>query len=877
MTPIGRRDEAPSTNACATRLDCELARPDVGRTLRENPCREIAVARRDGDAEEAERIRNQLSRLAEERARLDARLAEIETGTETAHRSDPPTVPVTGLSPAAAKIALFRSLFHGRDDVFAKRWENRRTGKSGYAPVCANEWKPGICGKPRIGCGTCPNRAFVALGDAAIADHLRGRVTIGVYPLLPDGACRFLAADFDGGRWQADAGAYLAVCRSKSVPAALERSRSGHGGHVWIFFAEPVPAPLARRLGSHLLTDAMEGNPDIGFGSYDRLFPSQDTVPDGGFGNLIALPLQGDPRENGNSVFLDDAFQPHEDQWTFLSTLRRLTLAEATAIVGEAGRQGRIVGLRLPQEHEDDEPWTARPSRRRPPPAITGPLPARMDGVLGDQLYIPRTGLPSALVDRLVRLAAFQNPEFHRAQAMRRSTFGIPRIVACAELLSHHIALPRGCRAGLEKVLDDVGIGLDLRDERNPGRPIDAPFLGRLSPEQEEAAGALLAEESGVLAAATGFGKTVVAASVIAARGVNTLVLVHRRQLLDQWMTRLGTFLDLPPSSIGRIGGGRRKPGGVVDIATIQSLVRKDEVDDIVGDYGHLVVDECHHLSAVSFEAVVRRAKAKYVLGLSATVTRRDGHHPIVFMQCGPVRYRAGAKAEARRRPFRHRAVLRRTAFGLPDGIDGEHPPIQQVYAALAENEARNTLIFEDVLAALETGRSPILLTERAAHADYFADRLERFARNVILLRGGLGAGQRREMLRRLDQIPDREERVLVATGRYAGEGFDDARLDTLFLAMPISWRGTLAQYVGRLHRLHPEKREALVYDYVDDEVPALRRMSERRVKGYNSLGYAVERPGDSGASLLSALSPQVPSSRTPGLLARGASCGPSR
>ena len=344
-----------------------------------------------------------------------------------------------------------------------------------------------------------------------------------------------------------------------------------------------------------------------------------------------------------------------------------------------------------------------------------------------------------------------------------------------------------------------------------------------------------------MLAAATGFGKTVVAASVIATRGVNTLVLVHRRQLMDQWIAQLRAFLGLPASEIGRIGGGRRKPGGIVDVATIQSLERGKTVDDIVADYGHLVIDECHHLSAVSFEAVARRAKAKYVLGLSATVTRKDGHHPIVFMQCGPVRYQTNAKAEARRRPFRHRAILRSTQFRLPPDIDVDRPPIQHIYAALADDEDRNRLIFDDLLAALEAGRSPILLTERKNHARRLAERLERSARNVLLLRGGMGAKQRREIIQRLEDIPDSEERVLVATGRYIGEGFDDARLDTLFLAMPVSWKGTLAQYVGRLHRLHPEKREVLVYDYVDDAVPVLSRMGSKRVKGYGSLGYTVE------------------------------------
>ena len=802
----------------------------------------------DTRAGEAERIRERLAQLNTERAELERRLAELVCARlpvpETArHRGQ-----IANRSPTRDKIALFRSFFVGREDVYPRRWENAGKGTTGYAPVCANEWQRGVCHKPRVRCGACINQAFVPITDEAVEGHLRGHHTLGVYPMLADDTCRFLAADFDKETWRRDAGAYLAACRAKGVPAALERSRSGNGAHVWFFFEEPVAASLARRLGAHLLTEAMERNPDIGFRSYDRFFPSQDTLPQGGFGNLIALPLQGVPRESGNSVFLDADFEPWPDQWSFLSGLRRLSATELARIVDEAGRRGRIVGLRLPIDDEDEEPWIAPPSRRRPLPAIGGALPARIGAVLGDQLYVAREGLPPALVNRLVRLAAFQNPAFYAAQAMRRSTFDTPRVVACAELLSHHIALPRGCLAAMEGLLEELGIGLDLRDERYAGRSVETTFLGELTPEQAVAADALLAHDTGVLAATTAFGKTVVAASLLADRGTSTLVLVHRRQLMDQWIARLGAFLDLPDSDIGRIGGGKRKPTGVVDVAVIQSLVHGDEVDDIVAEYGHLIVDECHHLSAPSFEKAARRAKVKYVLGLSATVTRQDGHHPIVFMQCGPVRFRASEKAQALRRPFSHRALLRPTAFRLPAGIEPERPPIQHVYAALAEDAARNDMIFDDVLSALEAGRSPLVLTARKDHAERLAERLGRFARNVLFLRGGMGVKQRRAVMRRLEEILDTEERVLVATGRYIGEGFDDARLDTLFLAMPVAWRGTLAQYVGRLHRLHPAKREVLVYDYVDEAVPTLRRMTQKRIRGYRNLGYSVEQPSAESA-----------------------------
>lgn len=798
--------------------------------------------KRDG---EIAAIRRRLARLESEKAELEASLVRLlaEHGVTRERPAPLEAAPVTNASSPAEKIVLFRALFRGREDIFPARWENAKTGRAGYAPACANEWVPRICGKPKIKCADCPNRDFLPFTDEVVDGHLRGRHTVGVYPMLADETCWFLAADFDKSTWREDAAAFVAACKARDVSAALERSRSGQGGHAWIFFAEPVPAFLARRLGAHLLTEAMEQNPDIGFSSYDRFFPSQDNVPAGGFGNLIALPLQHSPRLNGNSLFLDANFEPLADQWAFLSTLRRMTLAEVTAVAEEAGRQGRVMGLRLPLDDDDEEPWAAPPSRRKPELSIMGRLPESIEAVLADEIYVPRAGLPAALVNRLIRLAAFQNPAFYSAQAMRLSTFGIPRVIACAELHSHHIALPRGCREALEALLADLNVRLHLRDERNAGRAIEASFLGVLTREQEMASAALLRHETGVLAATTAFGKTVVAAAVIAARKTSTLVLVHRRQLMDQWAARLQSFLGLPKEAIGQIGGGRRKPTGIIDVAMIQSLVRKGEVDDLIADYGNLVIDECHHLSAVSFEAVARRAKAKYVLGLSATVTRKDGHHPIIFMQCGSVRFRVDARSQAAGRPFSHQVVPRATRFMLPRGLEEERPPIQQLYAALAEDEMRNTLIFDDVLKALEDKRSPVILTERKDHASHLADRLSRFARNVIVLTGGMGAKQRRAVVQQLENIAASDERVLIATGRYIGEGFDDARLDTLFLAMPISWKGTLAQYVGRLHRLHPGKRKVVVYDYIDEAVPVLKRMSERRMRGYKNLGYSIDVP----------------------------------
>lgn len=489
-------------------------------------------------------------------------------------------------------------------------------------------------------------------------------------------------------------------------------------------------------------------------------------------------------------------------------------------------------------------PWTVPPSRRTSEPPISGPIPPTLDVILADQIYIPKADLPPSLRNRLIRLAAFQNPEFHRAQAMRLPTYDKPRIIACAEDYPAHIALPRGCLEDLQTLLGKLHIRLKVRDERQPGTQLDVRFTATLRPEQEAAALAMLAHDTGVLAATTAFGKTVLTAWLIARRGVNTLVLVHRQQLMEQWFERLATFLDLPAKSIGRLGGGRRKLTGTLDIALIQSLVRKGTVDDRVADYGHLVIDECHHLPARSFELVARRAQSRYVTGLSATVTRKDGHHPIIFMQCGPIRHRVEARQQADARPFTHHVIVRPTAFRpLDDPSDDARVEFQRLCDALVHDEARNALIHADVTQALAERRVPLVLTERTAHLDILAASLGTTGVPIIQLRGGLGKKQLHHALTQLRDLPASTPRVILATGRFIGEGFDDPRLETLFLAMPVSWRGTITQYVGRLHRLHDGKREVRVHDYADLDIPMLSRMFDRRCVGYEAAGYTILLP----------------------------------
>ena len=779
-----------------------------------------------------------------------------------------PTRPDT----SAEKVTLFRHLFRGRDDLYPKLWTNSTTGRKGYAPACANEWVRGICEKPRVKCGECPNQAFLAVTDQVVRGHLQGRHVVGVYPLLTDETCWLVAADFDKRSWTDDVLAFAETCRMIGVPSAVERSRSGQGAHAWFFFAAPVPATAARKMACYLLTETMSRHHQLGMESYDRLFPNQDTLPRGGFGNLIALPLQHEPRQAGNTVFVDERLVPHPDQWAFLAATPRIDPDTVERLARDATRTGQVLGVRWTGgDSEDDEvaPWTRPPSRRGSQARLPGPVSPAIRSVLSQRLFVEKVGLVSPQLNQIKRLAAFQNPEFYKKQRLRLSTHLTPRVIACAEELAEYVALPRGCRDDLETLLGSAGSSLAVEDRRQAGEPLDVRFQGELTPVQEQAARALLSHDAGVFVAPPGVGKTVVGTYLVAARGRSTLVLVHRQPLLDQWVAQLGMFLGLDSKAIGQIGAGKRKPTGRLDVAMLQSLVREGRVDDIVAGYGHVIVDECHHVPAVSFERVLSEVKARYLTGLTATPRRRDGLHPILEMQLGPVRFAVDAKSQAARRPFEHRLIVRDTTFvgGALDPAEG----IQTLYAALAADARRNGLILDDVVQTIQEGRSPILLTERRDHLEHLAIRLRPFVRHLVVLQGGMTPSERREATAQLAGIPEDEPRLVLATGRYIGEGFDDARLDTLFLTMPVSWKGTLVQYAGRLHRLHPGKTEVRIYDYVDREVPLFHRMFEKRLRGYRAIGYARdERPleddagsGDATGDAETAETPATPISRT--------------
>jgi len=731
------------------------------------------------------------------------------------------------------KIKLFRSLFHGRDDVYARFWTSRKTGKSGYSPACKNEWVKGICVKPASKCSDCSNRALIPLTDDIISRHLQGEYVIGIFPMLKGDTCYFLTTDFDGEGWQEDITAYRKICSQHGIPVAIERSRSGKGAHAWIFFSENIPAARARKMGSFLITESMAKRYQIDMKSYDRLFPNQDTLPKGGFGNLIALPFQKNAILQGNTVFIDDDFNPYSDQWGFLSGLRKMTITDTERISDKTPENNRIIGTGISPVRENEPPWIRLASGKRRQKPVIDNLPENIEIVTADKLYIAIKDLPSALITQIKRLAAFQNPEFYRRQSMRLSTVLTPRIISCSEISDVYITLPRGCLDDLCCLLKEYGVKISLRDKTYQGERSDFRFQGSLSEEQKISAQKILENKIGVLVAPSGIGKTVIGIYVIAQRKTNTLILVHRKSLLDQWRMQLSSFLGMGLKDIGEIGGGKNKPNGILDVAMIQSMERKGVINNIIENYGFIVVDECHHIPAFTFERILSHAKAKYVLGLTATPYRRDGHQPIILMQCGPICHRITEKRDV----FNCTMIPRVTEFTF-ESSESEH--ISKIWSRLIADERRNKLITDDIIKTAQAGRHPIVITERREHLKILADRLNEMAGDLVILYGGLGRKQQKETMEKLRNCSKDSKKIILATGSYIGEGFDEIQLDTLFVTMPISFKGKVVQYAGRLHRECQGKQDIQVYDYADVKVPLLLKMYLKRLKAYKSMGYKI-------------------------------------
>ena len=795
---------------------------------------------------ERQQLLERIKELEAENTELRKRLGEDVTPTEKK-----PTA-MQNLS-LQEKVDLFRSLFKGREDVFARRWYSKTSGKAGYQPVCQNEWTP-MCDKRTFKCADCPNRHFSPLTDNDIYRHLEGkdadgRDVIGLYVLNEDNTCHLLCTDFDDKNcehgYKNDVLAFIDVCRSWNIPCSVERSRSGNGAHVWIFFDNPVLAVKARRLGNAILTEAMSRNGKISFKSYDRFFPNQDTMPEGGLGNLVALPLQGNARKHGNSVFVDENFEPYPDQWEFLLNVGKLSeqlledILKKTANIQPLGELSKT---------SESKPWET------PMPKEIGRSDFSSEVIIirSNMLYIPLNQLSSKVLNHLKRIASFRNPEFYSKQALRLSTYQTPRIISCADIDDEYLALPRGCEDAVIALLREKDVPYRIEDKCNHGKPISVQFNGVLRDNQQEAVNVLASNSNGVLSATTAFGKTVTAIGLIAKHGVNTLVLVHTKALLDQWVKALEQFLTIdtipeenerkrkrrkPLSPIGTLSSTGNKLHGIIDIALMQSCISDNEVKPFVKEYGMVIADECHHVSAVNFEQILKAVNASYVYGLTATPIRKDGHQPIIFMQCGPIRYSADAKSQMLNQTFERLLVPRFTPFRPIAGSDLSYTKVAE---QLAEDEYRNLFIVKDVVEVLKEGRSPIILTNRTSHVATLAELLKPHCPNVITLIGSESTKEKRQKMEHLQSIPSSEPLVIVATGKYVGEGFDYARLDTLFLVSPVAWKGIVAQYAGRLHREYEGKQDVQIYDYIDIRVPVCESMYRKRLKGYSSIGYRI-------------------------------------
>ena len=762
----------------------------------------------------------------------------------------PVSLPVIKLS-LDERVALFMSLFKGRKDVFARRWFSKSTGKAGYQPVCVNEWRRGVCDKKKFKCAECPNRDFAPLTSQDLYRHLEGKDenccdVVGLYAIMPDNNCSFLCTDFDDKSckhgYKDDVLAFVRVCRDWQIPYAIERSRSGNGAHVWIFFEEPLPAFKARRLGNAILTEAMNRDGRMSFHSYDRFFPNQDRMPEGGFGNLVALPLQGQARKNLNTVFVDDDFLAYKDQWTFLYNIKKLREDDVD----------KLLNLHVNEEFgalstsSESKPWVTP----TPQDVTKADFYVTMEIVKADKIYIPLKSISAKVLNHLKRIAAFKNPEFYSKQALRLSTYSVPRIISCFDITDEYLAMPRGCEDAILSFLNDNNVKYTITDETSHGKKITVTFTGKEREEQTDAINALLTYSNGVLHATTAFGKTVTAAAIIARKKVNTLILVHSKALLTQWHECLTEFLDIdfkepeePKkrgrkkvfSPIGCLDSAGNSLHGVIDIALIQSCLDENGVKPFVQDYGMVIVDECHHVSSITFEHVLKNIKAHTVYGLTATPIRKDGQQPIIFMQCGPIRFSADAKSQIAKQSFDRYLIPRFTSYR---SITEDRQTITAMYQSLSEDTVRNDLIVKDICKAVDSGRTPIILTNRTSHVTLLAEKLKTTIPNVITLTGSDRTKDKREALQRLQTISPSEPLVIVATGKYVGEGFDFPRLDTLFLALPISWKGLVAQYAGRLHRENEGKKDVRIYDYIDIHEPVCDSMYRKRLKGYASIGY---------------------------------------
>ena len=785
---------------------------------------------------EIEEIEKRLEQLSRERSELLKKLSSLRLKNNTKN------IPLLGRildisSPNTPeeKINLFKELFCCREDIFPKFWENEKTGKRGYSPVCSNEWVRPICRKPEVKCSACQHQSFLPLDEISIKSHLQGFHIAGTYAIRENNTCIFLVADFDKASWKEDSLAYKKAARELGVEVCIERSKSGNGAHAWIFFQESIWARKARQVGTLILVRATSISQKIKLNSHDRFFPSQDTVPKGGFGNLIALPLQRVARGQGNSVFVDDEFRPVEDQWKFLSGIRRLSQDDIDLLLNKNLSQDMILNfdiedfdLRITEKVLDSI------SKKLKLEEFYEAINLR----ISDQIYINTENLPDVLIGAFRRKATFANPEFFKRQKMRFSTWDTPRFICCAENLGNEISVPRGSLDECLAIASEVGANVNIFDERPKHKKIKVKFTGELRQDQKKAIREIIKYDTGVLVAPPGVGKTVIGCHLIAKRKVPTLVLVHRRPLMDQWVERLKEFLDIAPKEIGSFGGSKKRPKGKIDVAMLQTLSKLEDCEEMLSEYGQIIVDECHHIPAQSFEQVMKKIPAKYFVGLTATPYRKDGHQAIIHMQLGPTRHEMedfGANA------LEKKVFIKETNLQFPESL--KRLEIHEIWDILIGHDGRTSMIVQDIKSELEANRFPLIISERKEHLANISTKIKTSsikAKEFILI-GDMGKKKRTEILDQIHScVQNKEQFYILSTGSFIGEGFDLPILDSLILTMPVSFKGRLVQYAGRIHRIFEKKEEVRIFDYLDPHSNLTIKMLKKRIPVYKKMGYEI-------------------------------------
>jgi len=797
-------------------------------------------------SDEIKSLEERLSKLEDESRTIRSRLVLLKLKDENTGAGQKYGLPITEKVPQSPqeKIQLFLRLFRCRENVYPKLWENLKQNRKGYSPACSNEWRHGVCGKPKMKCSACQNQRFPSLDSSAVDSHLRGYQTIGTYAIREDDTCVFLACDFDGETWPEDVVTYLSVAESMGVDVGIERSRSGKGAHAWIFFSEPVLARSARMLGTIILTKSTELRHNISLSSYDRFFPNQDYMPKGGFGNLIALPLQKHPRDEGNTVFLDNKLLPHEDQWTYLSEIRCLSSLDLDCLNRKyfpglsRVKDERDFSLKFDERIIESESYKIKPVKFESPVEIT----------ISSHLSIPLLELPSRLVMALKRAATFPNPKFYELQRMRMSTYPHPRFIFSGETRRDSLVMPRGTLDKLVSILEKAGAEVVIKDERPRRRKISSEFSGKLTDLQQAALDEVKKHDYGILISPPGSGKTVIGCALIAERKVSTLIIVHRQPLVEQWRDRMNEFIGIDRKEIGTISGTRSKLTGKIDIAMIQSLVKHDSLEEIAGKYTQIIVDECHHIPAASFEGVMKQFSARYILGLTATPYRKDGLEKILFQQCGPARHEI--QYTDINIGIRKETLVRETNIRLPESI-GENPPYHILAEYLTGNLERNEIVAKDIISELNSGHYPLILTDRKTHIEQLAGKINEIlkvenTRNALIFRldGAMSLKERKLSISQIIECRNSGTPCcIIATASLIGEGFDLPFLDVLVLSMPMSFKGRLIQYVGRLQRADVNKDYIRVYDYLDSHCATTLKMYRKRVKTYRAMGFIVNEP----------------------------------